>query len=327
MDSLGLAGLFVVVAAAVYLGTGALLPLLRDRAILDHPNERSSHETPTPKGGGIAVIGVILAAWVGAGIYHGDNPFFTWIIPATALMLAMLSWIDDLRGLPPILRLVAQIVAVASLLLLRPEPSLIFQGLLPGVLDALMAGILWVWFINLFNFMDGIDGITVVEVFVIGIGIALVGDFTSTVLGVAVAGGAVGFLKWNWHPAKVFMGDVGSVPLGFLLGWLLLDLAGNGHWAAALILPAYYLADATITLIRRGLKGEKIWQAHRQHYYQQAVQRGVSHGKASGYVFIVGMILVALAYASENGWSAAALVGTIALSLGFLRFLATGAGK
>ena len=321
MDSIALALIFAAVAAATFAGTGALLPFLRARAILDHPNERSSHDTPTPKGGGLALMAVVLVAWVAAGLYLESSIFLTWALPGVALVLAGLSWIDDLRALPPVIRLVAQIVAVTAILLLRPMPDAFFQGLLPHALDALLAGIIWVWFINLFNFMDGIDGITGIETIIIGVGVALIGDGLAALLGGIMAAAAAGFLKWNWHPAKVFMGDVGSVPLGFLLGWLLLDMAGNGHWAAAMILPAYYLADATLTLIRRALKGEKVWQAHHQHFYQQAVQRGLSHANVTARVAVLGALLVNLAWFAENGWALQALSAALLLSAIFLFLL------
>jgi UDP-N-acetylmuramyl pentapeptide phosphotransferase/UDP-N-acetylglucosamine-1-phosphate transferase len=324
VDSMSLILLFATAAAAAFLGTAALLPFLRERAILDHPNERSSHHTPTPKGGGIVVIAVVLVAWIGIGIVFESGPFLTWIMPATVFVLAVLSWVDDLRGLPPALRLLFQITAVCVALALRPEPALVFQGVLPVTLDVFAAGLLWVWFINLFNFMDGIDGITGAQALVIGLGIGLVSSGPAALLGVIIAGAALGFLKWNWHPAKVFLGDVGSVPLGFLLGWLLLDLAAAGHWAAALILPAYYLFDATITLIRRAVRGEKIWQAHRQHFYQKAVQRGLSHATVSSVVLAVGVVLVSLAWSAEHGWALPALASAGLLNLAFLWFLAIG---
>jgi len=321
---MSLALLFTAAAAAAFGGLAALLPFLRAWAILDQPNARSSHETPTPKGGGIVVIGVVVMAWTGVGIFLGGGIFLTWIIPGTAVALAALSWIDDLRGLPPILRLLVQIAAVTGALLFRSESNLFFQGILPGTLDVLVAGVLWVWFVNLFNFMDGIDGITGIESIVIGLGLGLIGSGAGALFGLIIAGAALGFLKWNWHPAKIFLGDVGSVPLGFLLGWLLLDLAAAGHWAAALILPAYYLADATTTLVRRALKGEKVWQAHRQHYYQKALQRGLSHAAVSNAVLIVGVILIGLAFAAERGWAPIALLATVALCIRFLVFLAVG---
>jgi UDP-N-acetylmuramyl pentapeptide phosphotransferase/UDP-N-acetylglucosamine-1-phosphate transferase len=321
MDLFAQALLFAVVATFTLTGTGALLPFLRARAILDHPNERSSHETPTPKGGGLALMAVVLAAWIATGLYLESGTFLTWVLPSVALVLAGLSWIDDLRGLPPVIRLGVQIAAVTAILLLRPEPEAFFQDLLPHDLGALLAGIIWVWFINLFNFMDGIDGITGIETIIIGVGVALIGEGSTVWLGGILAAAAAGFLKWNWYPAKVFMGDVGSVPLGFLLGWLLLDIAGDGHWAAAIILPAYYLADATITLIRRALKGDKVWQAHHQHFYQQAVQRGLSHANVAVRVAVLGALLVNLAWFAENGWVLQALSVALALSLIFLFLL------
>jgi UDP-N-acetylmuramyl pentapeptide phosphotransferase/UDP-N-acetylglucosamine-1-phosphate transferase len=322
MDLMSQGLLFVVVGVAVFATMGALLPFLHNRAILDHPNERSSHEIPTPKGGGIAVVAIILLAWIAVGLLLKSNPFFVWVIPIAALVLAVFSWIDDLRGLPPVVRLLAQVATITAVLILRPEPVLYFRGLLPPLIDGIIAGLLWVWFINLFNFMDGIDGITGVESLVIGIGIWFISGGEPAIVGLVIASAALGFLKWNWHPAKVFMGDVGSVPLGFLLGWLLLDMASSGNWAPALILPGYYLADAGITLTRRAFRGEKIWQAHRQHFYQQAVQHGLSHASVSGLVFVIGMILIALAWAAEAGWTLPALIIAIVLSLGFLRFLA-----
>jgi UDP-N-acetylmuramyl pentapeptide phosphotransferase/UDP-N-acetylglucosamine-1-phosphate transferase len=326
MDFLSQALIFAALAATAFIGTGALLPFLRARAILDHPNERSSHDNPTPKGGGIVVVSVVLVAWIGVGHFIEAGIFTSWIIPGAAMTLAVVSWVDDLRGLPPVIRLLAQIAAVTAILVLSPESGQFFQGLLPNPFDILVAGLLWVWFINLFNFMDGIDGITGVEALIIGLGIGLLGGETA-LFGVIIAGPALGFLKWNWHPAKVFMGDVGSIPLGFLLGWLLLDLAAAGHWAAALILPAYYLFDATITLIRRALKGEKVWLAHRQHFYQQAVQRGLSHAKISAAILGLGAALVGLAWISTQGWVLPALAAAIVISLGFLRFLSAGEEK
>jgi len=321
MDLLGQTLLFVVIATATLGGTGALLPFLRSRAILDHPNERSSHETPTPKGGGIALMAVILATWVCIGIYRESSVFLTWCLPGVAFVLAGLSWIDDLRGLPQITRFAVQTVAVFIILLLRPESEEFFQGLLPPTLDALIAGILWIWFINLFNFMDGIDGITGIETIVIGVGIAIISEGTSAMMGGVLAAAAAGFLRWNWHPAKVFMGDVGSVPLGFLIGWLLLDMAGNGYWTVAIILPAYYLADSTFTLIRRALKGEKVWQAHRQHFYQQAVQRGLSHANVTLRIAFLGALLINLAWLAKQGWPLPALGAALMLTITFLFIL------
>lgn len=140
----------------------------------------------------------------------------------------------------------------------------------------------------------------------------------------ALAGAVVGFAVWNWHPARVFMGDVGSIPVGYLGGWLMLMLAQSGAWAAALLLPAYYLADATLTLARRLLRGDRVWEAHREHAYQRAVQGGRSHAAVSLMVLGVNLVLLALAVVATwlAGWAApAAVLAGVALALGFLRLL------
>jgi UDP-N-acetylmuramyl pentapeptide phosphotransferase/UDP-N-acetylglucosamine-1-phosphate transferase len=266
-------GSFLAAVAA----TGAVLALLRRRAILDRPNDRSSHRVPTPRGGGLGVLPVLAVTWVLIGLDSGAV-----LVLALAVGLSAVSWADDLWTLPVAVRLIAQACAVAAGLLALPPDHLVFQGLLPAIPDRIIAGIVWLWFVNLFNFMDGIDGISGVEAAAIGAGLALVlrlsGDnspFALYALGLAAA--ALGFLVWNWNPAGIFLGDVGSIGLGYLLGWLLLAAASAGHWAPALLLPLYYLGDATLTLARRALRGEPVWQAHRQHFYQQAARRWDSH--------------------------------------------------
>jgi UDP-N-acetylmuramyl pentapeptide phosphotransferase/UDP-N-acetylglucosamine-1-phosphate transferase len=184
--------------------------------------------------------------------------------------------------------------------------------LLPELADRLVAGLAWIWFINLFNFMDGIDGIAGVEAACIGAGLFVVLQGLGSPAGLglialATAGAALGFLWWNWQPARIFLGDVGSVPLGYLLGWLLLSAAAAGAWAPALILPLYYLADASLTLVRRLLRGERIWHAHRQHAYQRAVQGGMSHAQTVRIIAAGNLALIGLAVVAGGGWPMAAL--------------------
>jgi UDP-N-acetylmuramyl pentapeptide phosphotransferase/UDP-N-acetylglucosamine-1-phosphate transferase len=179
------------------------------------------------------------------------------------------------------------------------------------------------WFVNAFNFMDGIDGIAGAEAMAIGCGIALLALFHldvvglgSGMLGAAVAGAALGFLAWNWQPAKLFMGDVGSVPLGYLLGWLLLNLAAAGYWVSALILPLYFLADASWTLLRRLVHGEKVWQAHREHFYQHAVQAGRSHQAVVLRVLVADLVLIGASLWAAAGPEFPALaVATITVAI------------
>jgi len=232
----GVTSATVAVATGLFTcaATGAIIPVLRRANILDHPNERSSHSTPTPRGGGIALIGVLLLAWltlsrtgsVASGIVG---------ISVAAAALAVVCWIDDLRGVSPMLRLLAQGAAVTVGIFCLPEAAIVFVNWL-GFLYLIGLGLLWVWWINLFNFMDGIDGLAGSEAAAIGVGMLLfatvgVGaDGESALLAATMIGAAIGFLVWNWSPARIFLGDVGSAPLGCLLGLLLLDLAGGGLW-------------------------------------------------------------------------------------------------
>ena len=308
--------------SASLIGTRLALAWLRRRAILDHPNERSSHRLPTPRGGGLAVAPVAIVAIALAG----GNPAVQ--MAGIAFGLAAVSWWDDLKDVAPLWRFMAQILAVVAALVLPPFSGPVFQGVLPPAVDAFLSGVLWLWFLNLFNFMDGIDGITGVETACLGGGIAGVALLAGIGEGIALHGlvlaaAALGFLWWNWHPAKIFLGDVGSVTLGFLLGWLLLDLAARGQWAAALILPAYYLADATITLVRRAARGEKVWRAHREHFYQKAVQAGLSHAAVSGAVLVADLALVSSALLAASGSPGPAFGSAVAAVGGLLFFLAT----
>ena len=315
MTWFGTGAVFAAALIASGFGTRLVLAALRRFDVLDRPNPRSSHAVPTPRGGGIAIILVVVAAIlvianVGGG---GAGNAEVATIAAAALGLALLSWLDDLKGISILGRLAGQIAAVGAGLTVMGGDRPYFGGLFPGAVDPVGAALLWVWFLNAFNFMDGFDGIAGTDATALGLGIAAAAAIAGfgpehAALGLATAGAALGFLWWNWPPAKVFMGDVGSVPLGFILGWLLLDLAARGLWAPALILPLYYLADATVTLLKRAWRGEPVWQAHRQHFYQQAVHRGFGHGAVVGAVAIANLALVGLAAAAALGYVGPALI-------------------
>ncbi len=310
---------FVGTAVAAWLATAVVRHVLIRQAIFDRPNERSSHTAPTPRGGGIGPLAVVCAAWALAIAWLGSAPAAFAAVMAGTVLLAVISWLDDAKGgMPVALRLAVQAVAVVLALAAFQDAGLVFQGLLPPMLDRLAAGILWLWFINLFNFMDGIDGISGVEMVSLGAGLALVawlaGFAASQVaLPALLAAAALGFLAWNWQPARVFLGDVGSIPFGFLIGWLLLTAAAQGQWLAALLLPLYYLADATITLARRLVRGETIWRAHRGHFYQLAVRGGQSHAAVATKVLACNAVLIALAVAATAGlaWPAAVIAAIV----------------
>lgn len=309
-----------------------LVPILTRRNIVDYPGERTSHTIVAPRGGGIG-IGTAIVLGFGILSFFDSLPIsqLNTILFFTA-MLGLISWLDDLKPLNPALRISIHTIAVVASLIFHLVPMPPILTMLLGPTVAIIAvGIGWVWFINLYNFMDGIDGITGVETITICIGIATVvwvsGDASALMKPALIIGAATaGFLVWNWHPAKIFMGDVGSIPLGFIIGWMLLEIAAAGQWAAALILPAYYLADATITLVRRGLRGEKIWQAHKEHFYQRAHQRGLSHAAVSLRILMANFLLIGLAITAAIGYPFPSLVGA-ALVVGFLLFHLAGSGK
>jgi UDP-N-acetylmuramyl pentapeptide phosphotransferase/UDP-N-acetylglucosamine-1-phosphate transferase len=300
------------IASVTALASAALVGLVQAQLlrhdILDQPNERSSHNAPTPRGGGLGMLAALLPVWLAIPFFlptasaEGALTTAHWVIPLAALLLAGVSWIDDLMTIGPLPRLGAQFAAaLAGAFLIK---GAVFQGLLPGPIETIVVAIGWVWFVNLFNFMDGIDGISGVEACAIGVGILLIGGVGTQPLeaahgqALAVAAAAAGFLVWNWPPARIFLGDSGSVPLGYLLGWLLLSLAASGAWQAAAILPLYYLGDATITLFRRIARGEKFWHAHRDHFYQIAIKRGLSHARVSTAIAFVNLLLIGLALIS-----------------------------
>jgi UDP-N-acetylmuramyl pentapeptide phosphotransferase/UDP-N-acetylglucosamine-1-phosphate transferase len=323
---------FALVAAIVagagliaWAGTAALIPLLRRRAVLDRPNERSLHATPTPRGGGIAVVAAIVLAWW-ALTALGLLPRPAEPILVGAVLLAAVSWADDVRGLPPAVRLAVQLVAIGLVLRAGLPTGLVFQGWLPPALDGIATALVWLWFVNLFNFMDGIDGLAGSEAAAIGVGLLLfaavgIGQNPGlAALAAAIVATAAGFLVWNWAPARIFLGDVGSVPLGYLLGFLLLDQAARGRWKLALILPLYFLADATITLLRRLARGERVWEAHRRHFYQAAVQRGFGHAALVHRVIAANIVLIGCGWIAENGWP---ILGLVIAAIAVLLLLAS----
>ncbi|MEQ8332652.1 glycosyltransferase family 4 protein [Nisaea sp.] len=324
--------LFAVLFLASLVGTRALITLLTRRAVIDVPNERSSHAVPKPRGGGIAVVTVMLAGWIGWLAIDGSLDGKSLLLAGLTAGLAVLSFIDDLKNLPARLRLLVQALAVAAGLLVTVPDAGFSNGLLPVWLELPLAGFAWLWFVNLFNFMDGIDGITGVETISIGGGLIGLGVITGLgaaiqVPALAMVAAIAGFLVWNWQPSKIFIGDVASIPLGFLAGWMLLETGassgGLAGWAAVLLLPGYYLCDATYTLLKRALRRENVFEAHRQHFYQQATQRGFSHAGACLAIAALNACLIALALFVAPAYPvfsvAAGLAAVILLCLLFRR--------
>jgi len=311
--------------------TGLYMRAMTARRRLVPPNERSMHTVPVPAGAGLAIVAATLLLWplwAAAAL----EPMHQLLLACLA-GLALLSWIDDRRALSPLVRLSAQALAVGLCLAMLPAEARLLP-LLPPLLERALIALAWLWFINLFNFMDGIDGLAGSEAVAIALGYLAFVSFAGLDspfwrLALIVAAAVAGYLFWNWHPAKVFMGDAGSVPLGFLLGWLMIDLALRGHWPAALILPAYFAADATITLFARMRRGQKPWQAHREHYYQRAVLGGTTPSGVAWRVAIANAVLVGLALfsARQPALALLAAAAVVAILLAHLQRLAAGAHR
>jgi UDP-N-acetylmuramyl pentapeptide phosphotransferase/UDP-N-acetylglucosamine-1-phosphate transferase len=310
-------------ALAIVFGAGAisivliviLRPLLM-RYAQALPNARSSHKTPTPQGGGIAVISATLVV---TGFAAGFSPTLAAICLA-AILLALLGAADDIRPLDVLPRLLGQTLAVALILAILPA-GLTITSFLPWWLERALLLVAGLWFVNLVNFMDGIDWITISEMLPVTGALALFAaaghlPLHGFILALALFGALLGFAPFNRPVARLFLGDVGSLPIGLLVGYLLLLLAGAGYVAAAFLLPLYYLMDATLTLLRRLWNGEKFWQAHRSHFYQRARDRGFSVMQIVVRIFALNLALALLAAASirQPGFA----TQSVALALGIL---------
>jgi UDP-N-acetylmuramyl pentapeptide phosphotransferase/UDP-N-acetylglucosamine-1-phosphate transferase len=320
--------LVFLVAAAASAGLILLLKPALAHYALARPNARSSHKIPTPQGGGIAVVaatflGVVAGAALAA--IAPDPLLALWPLAVAVVLLAGVGACDDIFHMPVGPRLVLQFVAVGLVLAALPHDARIIPQL-PWWLER--AGLLigGVYVVNLVNFMDGIDWMTVAEVVPVTAGLCAVFwlgalPLRESIIAAALLGAVAGFAPFNRPVAKLFLGDVGSLPIGLLLFWLLLRLATQGHLAAALLLPLYYLADATVTLGRRLAQGENVLQAHRSHFYQRAVDLGFSVGEVVCRVFLANLMLAALAVATVSVSSAWARVAALAIGVAVVAWL------
>jgi len=320
------------VAVAALLLSSGLIVLLRPwlaRHALASLTVRSSHEKPTPQGGGIGIIvATLTVTWIGVGLAPGalqntGGQFLA--VTGAAVLLGVIGVIDDIRHTPTALRFVVQCVAVFAVIASLPESLRVLPSI-PFSLERVGLFIGGVWFVNLVNFMDGIDWMTVAEFVPVTAAIVLVGLSGAiaplpTLLAAALLGAIAGFAPFNRPTAKIFLGDVGSLSLGLILGWLLLQLAERGHLAAALILPLYYLADATLTLIYRAARGEPFWRAHRMHFYQRAIDNGLTVGAVITRVFLVNMALAILGLLSVAVDTPATSVASIIAAIGLVTWL------
>lgn len=294
--------------------TGAVRRYALAKALLDVPNHRSSHTVATPRGGGIAIVAVALggiALLAATGILAGRDAL---ALGGGGAMIAAVGWVDDRSHVPARWRSAVHFAAAFWALFWAGGLSSVDLGLVRlelGAAGTVLGAVGIVWLTNLYNFMDGIDGIAGGEALSAGVaGGALLFAAGAPGLGAAallLAAAGAGFLAWNWPPASIFMGDVGSGFLGFAFCVLavLSERAGAVPLAAWLMLLGVFIFDATVTLVRRVRNGERFFEAHRRHAYQRAVQSGLSHGRVSGGVLATNLVLAA---AAGIAWSERALI-------------------
>ena len=313
----------ILTAVLSFVLTGVATVYSRRRGMLDHPGERHSHTIPTPTGGGAGLLAALLI--VSLFVMSDVPPYWMYGVAPGALVLGLTGWWDDHRPLSARFRFLVQVFATLYLLIIFQQ-----MGVVREPVHMMAAALFVLWMANLYNFMDGSDGMAGGQ----GVFAALVlawlfhgaGEAPSTLLSLALAACCAGFLPWNLGRARVFMGDVGSVALGFVFAALLLFGVGAGAFSipVALMVMSVFLADSTLTLLLRVLKGERWYNAHRQHVYQRLIANGRTHFQvlllyqAINLALVLPAIAVAVQY-PESAWSVAA---ALALALGSGWFLA-----
>lgn len=299
-----LATSLVVPALVAFVGTFLVWRYALAHQLFDIPNPRSSHEVPTPRGGGLAIAAATLGAFAAAGLVGWLPPKVVLAFTAGGAAVALVGWIDDHGGTGRLARVLVHLSAAALAVWLLggfPSADIGFGSLHLGVLGSIVAVLGIAWAVNFYNFMDGIDGLAGLEAVTVGVagGIVLWAGGQPRLAWVAfvVAAAALGFLPWNWAPARIFMGDVGSGLLGFYFGVLAVASENSGAAPASVwgLLLGVFVVDATVTLARRLLRGERVYEAHRKHAYQRLCHAGLSHRSVCLAVLGVNLGLAALA--------------------------------
>jgi UDP-GlcNAc:undecaprenyl-phosphate/decaprenyl-phosphate GlcNAc-1-phosphate transferase len=291
-----------------------ILWLIKGQAnwVLDYPNSRSLHSVPVPRIGGLGLLLGIMLAWF---LFSAVLPLALWV---GVVLLVLISLVDDIWHVPVWCRLLIQSMVAAGF-------AIIFLLDTYGWAVVLLVSMAIIWMSNLYNFMDGSDGLaggmTLIGFGYYGLFAFLAGSYEFAMVNFSIAAAAMGFLYHNFHPARVFLGDAGAIPLGFLaavlgiLGWL------DGLWSLWLPILVFspFIVDSTATLIKRFVRGEKIWHAHREHYYQRLVQSGFGHRNTalSAYV-LMGMVGASAVWACNQDL---AVQGQVAMLWGGVYFL------
>lgn len=294
-----LAALFVATAALGAAFTFLFRRYAVTRSVMDIPNSRSSHATPVPRGGGMSIVVLVTVVSLLVGLYWQDRFFLS--AGVAGAMVALVGWFDDHKPVRASIRLLIHISAVAAILWQAPDLRFVVMGVEVAGWIAKMASLLiGVWLINLYNFIDGIDGMAGAHAFLVGLWAAtlfwLAYIEPGLAMAVTIAGASLGFLFFNWSPARVFMGDGGSGFLGFWF-FVLLLYARSVDVTVLLLMPISVLVvDATATLLWRMATGERWYTAHREHVYQKLVRFGFSHRSVTLAYVVISVAATVIAY-------------------------------
>lgn len=302
--NLGILGCVAMICSFIL--TRILVSIMPKLGIVDIPSKRRAHEQATPRGGGLAFILIFSIAlpvfeYIMRGTYSGSADILQIFLP-----ISLISFWDDVSHVMVPMRLFVHVLCASLAVMWLVHPSTILHYEIPMSLDLAIGTFALLTFLNVYNFLDGIDGITVSESIHLSTTILLLCIFRYDIIpnvdivimvATIILGWSIGFIYFNWQPAKIFLGDVGSISIGFLLGVCLLTIASANAklFAACVIAALYYIADGGITILIRLVKGEKIWEPHLQHFFQKAVRKGHSHKKVVQRIMKCNILLMLFA--------------------------------
>lgn len=291
--------LTVVAFIISFSGTYFLIGFLARKNVLDIPKIRSNHDVAIPRGAGIAVISsLVISILIWGSRYHVDlYLLLSLVIPI--ILLSGISFLDDKKHVSPVIRIFVQLIAVVIALTYMPHTTS-FTHMIHHILSEIMdvnipncyleniyleyAIVIfwWLWCINLYNFMDGINGITATQTICMMTGFICIGRIHLGIwiyedITIFIIASMLGFLPFNIYKARIFLGDVGSIPLGFLFGYLFIVYAEEQLIVPIVAISSYYILDSSYTLLYRIMRGEKFWLPHTMHFFQQAVRNGQTH--------------------------------------------------
>jgi UDP-N-acetylmuramyl pentapeptide phosphotransferase/UDP-N-acetylglucosamine-1-phosphate transferase len=326
---------FAAVFAVSYFGVGYYLRVSERNGFFAIPNERSSHTQPMPHGGGIVIVLICLVTYLGISLYLPGT--FSWGYFSGALLIALVSFLDDLYSIAfPWRLLVHSIAAILVMVDVDTWHGITMLGGIKLGNWGYVLTFLWiVWMVNSYNFMDGIDGLAGLQAVIAGVGWLVLGYLLQMpaifIFSGVIAAASLGFLIHNWNPAKIFMGDVGSAFLGFTFASLPLIARTIAIRSpdllpiAAVLFVWFFLFDSVVTILRRAFRGEKIWQAHREHLFQRLTQSGLSHSQVTSFYGVLASVLSAMILLSvefRNDIEIAILPVVILLTAALVTYLA-----